>query len=719
MSQPPPSDSNSKLNPKIDIQNSEKVTIAEGDGNIQGDKNQAVSGDGNRVNQAKRDSYQAETINVIQAISAQPARAAATQKRPANEQTLLMAVATEVDDRLQQSLHEAVFVTLPKVNQRDRVRRPWDGEVKIGVGEKQPLPDGQSVYELFRQRTVGGKLLILGEPGSGKTTTLLDLARQLIRAAQDDPDAPIPVLFNLSSWAGVTAASKTDTIGQWMVGELKLKYGVSQKLGEEWLAKRKLLPLLDGLDEVAAGRQADCLHGINRFLQGETAAATLAVCCREEEYNQLVDVAGDRLHLNGAICLKPLSNEQVESYLVGLGCGELWQTVRSDAELLGLIQTPLWLSLSVLAQQALDLAAWGREPSLEKRRDQLLDAYVGRMLHDAPVGSKAYEGKGLTEPSARQTRVWLVWLAQRLQEASQDEFLIEGIQPSYLDQEQQKILHVLEMVFATVYYFMFYWWFDWNLMYVVLIVLGLAAFAYSILLKKSVLRTEFPYNMDEPSENLFWSLRKSLNIIFEARWIYKLFAPIFCILLFTISMYSLKLKFINNIEVQSFPQIVVGSIAGTIFFLILILILYIVYGIIEGLEFASIEAKMAPNQGIWFALRNAIMLFAFTYVICTIVFFGLLSTFDRDQTLASALRVGLILALSVELLFSPYLLKKFRLFEVILHFALRLILYTSGHIPWNYARFLNYSTDRLLLQRVGGRYRFIHKLVQEHFAAMS
>ncbi|MGG6238759.1 hypothetical protein ACQ4N7_08975 [Nodosilinea sp. AN01ver1] len=27
-------------------------------------------------------------------------------------------------------------------------------------------------------------------------------------------------------------------------------------------------------------------------------------------------------------------------------------------------------------------------------------------------------------------------------------------------------------------------------------------------------------------------------------------------------------------------------------------------------------------------------------------------------------------------------------------------------------------TDRLLLQRVGGRYRFIHKLVQEHFAAM-
>jgi predicted lipid-binding transport protein (Tim44 family) len=52
------------------------------------------------------------------------------------------------------------------------------------------------------------------------------------------------------------------------------------------------------------------------------------------------------------------------------------------------------------------------------------------------------------------------------------------------------------------------------------------------------------------------------------------------------------------------------------------------------------------------------------------------------------------------------------------HFTLRLILYRNGYIPWNYARFLNYCTERLFLQRVGGRYRFIHKLVQDHFAQM-
>ncbi|MCY7272686.1 MAG: hypothetical protein LH702_02795 [Phormidesmis sp. CAN_BIN44] len=42
----------------------------------------------------------------------------------------------------------------------------------------------------------------------------------------------------------------------------------------------------------------------------------------------------------------------------------------------------------------------------------------------------------------------------------------------------------------------------------------------------------------------------------------------------------------------------------------------------------------------------------------------------------------------------------------------------SHAIPWNYARFLNYATDRMFLQRVGGRYRFIHKLLQDHFAKM-
>ncbi|MEA5508769.1 hypothetical protein VB715_03245 [Crocosphaera sp. UHCC 0190] len=38
----------------------------------------------------------------------------------------------------------------------------------------------------------------------------------------------------------------------------------------------------------------------------------------------------------------------------------------------------------------------------------------------------------------------------------------------------------------------------------------------------------------------------------------------------------------------------------------------------------------------------------------------------------------------------------------------------NNYTPWNYARFLDYCTEQLLLQRVGGGYRFIHRLLQEH-----
>ncbi|NES08375.1 MAG: hypothetical protein F6K22_39895 [Okeania sp. SIO2F4] len=43
-------------------------------------------------------------------------------------------------------------------------------------------------------------------------------------------------------------------------------------------------------------------------------------------------------------------------------------------------------------------------------------------------------------------------------------------------------------------------------------------------------------------------------------------------------------------------------------------------------------------------------------------------------------------------------------------------IFPTKKAPWNYARFLNYATEKMLLQRVGGGYRFIHRLLQERLA---
>ncbi len=52
------------------------------------------------------------------------------------------------------------------------------------------------------------------------------------------------------------------------------------------------------------------------------------------------------------------------------------------------------------------------------------------------------------------------------------------------------------------------------------------------------------------------------------------------------------------------------------------------------------------------------------------------------------------------------------------HVVLRLILQQSKAMPWNYAKFLDYATELGFLEREGGRYRFIHQSVQQHFAQM-
>jgi hypothetical protein len=50
------------------------------------------------------------------------------------------------------------------------------------------------------------------------------------------------------------------------------------------------------------------------------------------------------------------------------------------------------------------------------------------------------------------------------------------------------------------------------------------------------------------------------------------------------------------------------------------------------------------------------------------------------------------------------------------HLVLRLVLYRAGLAPWNIAAFLDYCAERVLLRKVGGGYIFIHRTLLEYFA---
>ena len=171
---------------------------------------------------------------------------------------------------------------------------------------------------------------------------LLELARDLITRAQNNPDYPIPVLFELTNWR-----DDKQIISNWLQADLKSRYNIPEKITRGWLSTEKITPLLDGLDELGLIRQKKCVDKINEFLQSNSSLLNLVVCCREEEYQQGEAILSN---LRGAVCLQELSEKQIQNYLKGLKCQHLWKGIKNDPEGLGeLAKTPLFLNLIPVA----------------------------------------------------------------------------------------------------------------------------------------------------------------------------------------------------------------------------------------------------------------------------------------------------------------------------------------------------------------------------------
>ena len=191
-----------------------------------------------------------------------------------------------------------------------------------------------------------GELLILGEPGAGKTTLLLELARTLLERAEQDERLPIPIVFHLSSWAEKRQALRT-----WLVEELSTKYQVPRKIGQGWIDADQVLPLLDGLDEVAKEARIACVQQINDYYQSrlEHGSSPIVVCCRSEEYTAL----STRIMLQHAVSILPLTDEQIDTYLEQAGeqVQVLRQALNEDTELRSLARQPLMLNIFTFAYQ--------------------------------------------------------------------------------------------------------------------------------------------------------------------------------------------------------------------------------------------------------------------------------------------------------------------------------------------------------------------------------
>jgi DNA polymerase III delta prime subunit len=296
------------------------------------------------------------------------------------------------------------------------------------------LQPGTRLVDVFDDHR--GQLLILGAPGAGKTTLLLELAKELLERAEQDTEHPIPVVFNLSSWA-----LERLPLHEWMKVELNLRSDAPKKLAREWVTNEHILPLLDGLDEVASEHRAACVAAINAYRR-DHGWVPIVVCSRIAEYEGL----SEQLLLPGAVAIQPLKRGQIEDYLerAGPALASVRAELRAEQELWDILDTPLMLSVVALAYQ--DEQADSASPATPQ------DVF-GRYLQ-AMFRRRAKE----TRYSEREIRNWLAWLARNLARRGQTVFFLEDVVPEwFLERRAAALATTTVVALSTLLGFIWMW----------------------------------------------------------------------------------------------------------------------------------------------------------------------------------------------------------------------------------------------------------------------
>ncbi len=374
-------------------------------------------------------------------VSARP-RTRGSRRARRNELLLLDKVREFwVDGVLERGLQGEPLLELDKDERPRAVERDAALALERVDEDARPLPPELPIAEYFARR--GRALLVLGSPGAGKTTCLLELTRSLLDAAARDPAEPLPVVLNLSTWG-----ASREPLATWVVDQMNELYRIPRSLSRGWLASESLALMLDGLDEVAPARRPACVDAINH-LRAEHGLTPVAVACRRREYDELTT----RLQLDGAVELRSLSDASIESYLMRRGAPTraLAEQLEQDEALRELARTPLMLNIMALAhnepetpETAAVAVTDGRDGTdLEERRLRVFDRYARTMLRRERRFAGATESHASAgRYSPRDTLRWLGWMARVVVGKNRSVFLIEQLQPGELGSRAARWLYV-------------------------------------------------------------------------------------------------------------------------------------------------------------------------------------------------------------------------------------------------------------------------------------
>ncbi|HEX6035771.1 MAG TPA: hypothetical protein VFY83_15120, partial [Anaerolineales bacterium] len=590
---------------------------------------------------------------------------------------------------------------------------PWTSVIQRKESLPRPPSTSQQIQQVFDE--ANGNLLILGEPGSGKTITLLQMAQELVRRAEADPTTHIPVVLNLSSWGEEQAP-----LQDWLVKELRGKYFMPQSVAQSWIDKDILTLLLDGLDEVPEEKRPGCIEAINAY-RHDHGAVQIVVCSRRTDYES----QPQRLQLDEAILLRPLNQAQIHQFLATHRQGQdMAATLEQDTTLRQLARTPLMLNIMLLASQEVSSADWSNLKSFAAHREHLFEVYLKSMFKRRRLSDSQLEASTLQV---------LPWLAGRMSEQGKTVFLLENLDPSWLKTNSQRWMFTvgLRLVSALLLGLAV------SLTYVVglekyaprmflatgaaVLVTGLLSLrlnhVITLLLCMALTGLTSAWALNEPMGGLFAGFILGVpggavliairdpRMTEKIHWSWKRTALVMAAIILAEILVGYVIYQIGGLPTLS-------SITEILMFgaLPIGMSITLSFGRRPNLRMAP---TVKPNQGYWQSLRNAIGITVFLVLVLLPLTlpFGVSRNLLAGQPPWQAENILNSLGFMTALIGFAALPLGFYFggAACLQQLLVRSILHSAESLPWNLVRILDHATDRIILQRVGGGYIFQHR----------
>ena len=651
------------------------------------------------------------------------------------------------------SIQEATLIDLTRQRFDEAIEHPWRDIVSPAEFDKKSSVSGPLIPVM---RDADNALLILGDPGAGKTTTLLQLTGELAVLARQAPKQAIPVILNMASWT-----EKRQKISDWAVEDIAVKYQIPRRMGRDWLENQELILLLDGFDEVPPNHRAACAKAINLFRESH-GLTNIVVCSRTQAYAS----CGVLLRLSGAILLQPLTPVQVDDYLQSAGpkMDKLRKVVRQEKTWQQLAKSPLMLSVMRLAYEDEDAGSLledlkSDDDDAASTQRYLFDAYVNRM----------FQRRDIDPPySSTKTKTWLGWLAREMTVHNQTLLLVEQLQPSWLPSRFWQWAYLLTIWLVNGLLGGIIMWLFLELLVRIVpptdqwstslaesvssqsILTSISAFLLLVNLALAlvigvvnIILFEIRRGREEEesagSDRQGWRQLTIVGVmVFLATLL--LVSPVGvpalslslgiaeAVMYVAISRYGHGRNYSTEIRMVealtwSWPRAAKGALYGLALVAIAEIIETWLFGyngfwrtgviftsaglLLGGLSGSRLQVKSRPNEGIILSFRNSIIAALIAgSAMCLITLIV-----RRDSDIVSWIITGLLTGLLISLFTLPL----YGAINVTKHYLVRLILAAKGYLPWDFVKFLNYASRLVLLRKVGGGNIFIHRLLQEYF----